>query len=79
MVMTPDSRNVHEDVTNLVQMAYAGVIEPGRDYRGLALHLENGRVLTDDFNPVDFFDAANREGIRRQLASSMRQREQRDR
>jgi spermidine synthase len=34
----------------------------------------HGRVLTDDFNPVDFYDAANRETIRRSLAASMRQR-----
>lgn len=27
-----------------------------------------GRVLTDDFNPVDFHDAANREELRRRLA-----------
>ncbi len=32
----------------------------------------HGRVLTDDFNPVDFYDAANRETIRRKLASYMR-------
>ena len=32
---------------------------------------ESGRVLTDDFNPVEFFDAKNREEFRRMLASSM--------
>lgn len=31
----------------------------------------HGRVLTDDFNPVEFFDAKNREEFRRILASSM--------
>lgn len=33
---------------------------------------KNGIVLTDDFNPVEFHDAHNREQFRRQLAFSMR-------
>ncbi len=33
---------------------------------------KSGRVLTDDFNPVEFHDAKNREQFRRQLAFSMR-------
>jgi spermidine synthase len=33
----------------------------------------SGIVLTDDFNPVDFYDAANRERHRRTLAFSMRE------
>jgi spermidine synthase len=32
-----------------------------------------GRVLTDDFNPVEFYDAANRERGRRELARGMEQ------
>jgi len=32
------------------------------------LRLKNGRVLIDDFNPVEFYDAANRERYRRKLA-----------
>lgn len=32
----------------------------------------HGRVLTDNFNPVDFYDAANRERTRRYLANAMR-------
>lgn len=31
----------------------------------------HGRVLTDDFNPVEFYDAANRERLRKNLAQSM--------
>jgi hypothetical protein len=31
-----------------------------------------GMVLTDDYNPVDFFDAPNRERHRRDLAMSLR-------
>ncbi len=74
-VNAPDLRNLHPYVTNDVPRTYAGLIQPGRDYAGLTLHLEHGRVLTDDFNPVDFFDAANRERVRRSLAMSMRSRE----
>lgn len=33
---------------------------------------DHGRVLTDDFNPVEFYDARNREGFRRKLALSTR-------
>ena len=33
-----------------------------------------GIVLTDDFNPAEFKDAANREKLRRRLALSMRTR-----
>jgi spermidine synthase len=72
MVNAPDLERVHSSQRTRAESAYAGVIEPGRDYHGLALHLENGRVLTDDFNPVDFYDARNRERHRRQLALSMR-------
>lgn len=35
---------------------------------------KSGIVLTDDFNPVEFYDARNREQFRRQLAFSMRPR-----
>ena len=31
----------------------------------------SGRVLTDDFNPVDFYDAANRERLRRKLTEAI--------
>lgn len=37
-----------------------------------ALREEAGIVLTDDFNPVEFYDAHNRENLRRALASSVR-------
>ena len=73
-VNTPQVDRVHSYVRASVEAAYAGIIEPGRDYRGLALHLEDGRVLTDDFNPVDFYDAANRERVRRDLALRMKLR-----
>lgn len=37
-------------------------------------NLAHGRILTDDYNPVEFYDAANRESLRRNLASSARAR-----
>jgi hypothetical protein len=33
---------------------------------------DKGLVLTDDFNPVEFYDAANREALRRNLARRMK-------
>jgi spermidine synthase len=38
----------------------------------IAIDVSAGRVLTDDYNPVDFFDARNREAHRRILAFSVR-------
>jgi spermidine synthase len=75
MIRAPDTSNVHSDVLGLAQSAYAGIIEPGRSYRQLVLNLGNGRVLTDDFNPAEFYDARNREKNRRQLAMGMKPRE----
>lgn len=34
----------------------------------------HGRILTDDFNPTEFYDATNREEWRRSMALSMKQR-----
>jgi spermidine synthase len=34
---------------------------------------EHGRVLTDDYNPVEFYDASNREEIRKRLAKAARE------
>ena len=31
----------------------------------------HGQILTDDYNPVEFYDAANRENLRRYLAMAM--------
>jgi len=35
-------------------------------------HPDHGIVLTDDYNPVEFYDAPNREDIRRRLAQGMK-------
>ncbi len=60
----PNLENVHPYVLRDAQAAYAGVVEPDP---------EHGRVLTDNYNPVEFYDARNREFLRRRLAKSARQ------
>jgi spermidine synthase len=58
-----DFSRVHSSALWRVQEAYAGLREtdPAR-----------GIVLTDDFNPVEFYDAKNREALRRNLAMEVR-------
>ncbi len=62
-VRPPDLEGVHPRVKWLVEAAYANVMDTNPDH---------GRVLTDDFNPVEFYDARNREKIRRDLAFAMK-------
>jgi spermidine synthase len=58
-VHPPDFSNIHPAAAEETQAVFAGIVDstPG-----------HGRVLTDDFNPVEFFDAHNREELRRRLA-----------
>jgi predicted membrane-bound spermidine synthase len=58
----PDFSEVHADALADVRLAFTTLWEPDPDA---------GIVLTDDFNPVDVRDAANREKHRRELALSM--------
>jgi hypothetical protein len=60
----PDFERIHPAVQRQAQAAYAGRVEPNPN---------QGMVLTDDFNPVEARDAANREEIRRHLARSARE------
>ncbi|HWW02790.1 MAG TPA: fused MFS/spermidine synthase [Candidatus Acidoferrum sp.] len=55
----PELTDVHPDAQRYTDAGFADVVEtlPG-----------HGRVLTDDYNPVEFYDARNREEIRRRLA-----------
>jgi len=55
----PDLSQVYEGCLGLVQDAFTSLRQVNADH---------GRVLTDDFNPVEFHDAANREALRRALA-----------
>lgn len=59
----PQFNDVHPQVLAGVKSAFATVIE---------LPSEAGQILTDDFNPVEFYDARNREQLRRDLALGSR-------
>ena len=63
-VRAPDIANVHPDALPYVQAAVTGTVEP------IASH---GLVLTDDYNPVEYYDAHNRENLRRYLVREVRQ------
>ncbi len=60
-VHTPDFSQVHPQVVRETEAVFFGIVDTPPDH---------GRVLTDDFNPVEFYDARNREEIRRRLALS---------
>jgi spermidine synthase len=55
----PDLTDVHPEAFNETKAAFDGVVDTPP---------EDGRVLTDDFNPAEFYDAHNREELRRRLA-----------
>ena len=59
----PDFDQVHPSCRELARYTLANTVQanPG-----------HGIVLTDDHNPAEFYDAANREATRRRLAMSMR-------
>ena len=63
-VRAPDLEGIHPRALNDTQTAFANILEApaGR-----------GRVLSDDYNPVEFYDARNREQIRRNLAKAARE------
>lgn len=54
---------VHPELVREVESCLNAVVTPPS---------VDGRVLTDDFNPVEFFDAPNREAHRRRLALSVK-------
>jgi spermidine synthase len=60
----PDFTEVHPRARNETEAAFKGIVEAPP---------ESGRVLTDDYNPVEFYDAKNREMIRRNLAMAARE------
>ena len=59
----PNLAEVHEKCREEVRDAWATILKTNPDH---------GIVLTDDYNPLEYYDAANRERIRRQLAMNMR-------
>jgi spermidine synthase len=62
-VRQPDLTGVHPRVRDAVAALYATTV---------TVNSNHGQLLTDDFNPVEFHDAANRERLRRQMALTMR-------
>ena len=63
MLAEPDLARVHGSSARQVAAAFEGVRE---------VTPTSGRVLTDDYNPVEFYDAVNREQLRRNLALGVR-------
>jgi len=63
-VHPPNLENIHPEVLRDTKATYAGIVDmiPG-----------HGRVLTDDYNPAEFYDARNREDLRRRLAMAARE------
>ncbi len=61
----PDLTGIHPAVEGRVADTLKGVFRSD---------LNHGRILTDDFNPVEYYDAANRERLRRQWAIVMNPR-----
>ena len=63
ILFQPDFKQAHPYIRDLVKAAFESLTEANP---------RDGIVLTDDYNPVEYYDAANREVIRRDLAMSMR-------
>jgi spermidine synthase len=63
-VHAPDLANIHPYVLRDTEATYTGITNT------VTAH---GRVLTDDYNPAEFYDARNREDLRRHLALSARE------
>lgn len=61
MLRSPDFSNVHPAALEETRESYANLVSPS---------IESGIVLTDDYNPADYYDAKNREELRRRLALS---------
>lgn len=59
MLHSMDFGQVHTACSTRVRQAFSGLRETDPNH---------GRVLTDDFNPVEFYDAHNRQRLRRNMA-----------
>jgi spermidine synthase len=62
-VRQPDLNGIHSIARGGVTDAYSSLREPDPDH---------GIVLTDDYNPVEFRDAENRERVRKNLADNVK-------
>jgi len=72
-VQPPDTSKVHPAIREEVETCFFNTAEitPGLHRTDSALDPLAGIVLTDDYNPAEFRDAANREGIRSGLTSAL--------
>jgi spermidine synthase len=62
-IRPPDLAGVHPDARDGTEATISRRVE---------VPPEHGRVLTDDYNPIEFYDARNREELRRALAKMAR-------
>ncbi len=58
-----DQEPIHPRLRSQALQVFANLVSPSPDH---------GRVLTDDFNPIEFYDAQNREATRRKQVERMR-------
>lgn len=58
-----DFSHVHPLIRSHAEMAYKNLVD---------INSQRGMILRDDYNPVEFYDAAVREGIRKNLALWMK-------
>ena len=63
-VRRPDLASIHPVVVQDAEASFNHIVE--------TVHDEDGLVLTDDYNPAEFYDAKNREEIRHSLAMHAR-------
>jgi spermidine synthase len=63
-VRPPDLQGIHPLVVDDAEATFNHIVE--------TLHHDDGLVLTDDYNPAEFYDAKNREEIRHNLAMHAR-------
>jgi spermidine synthase len=59
-VRRPDLQSIHPLVVDDAEATFSHIVE--------TVHDEDGLVLTDNYNPAEFYDAKNREEIRHSLA-----------
>ena len=60
MLREPDLASVHPEVSETVTKAMGRLVQ---------VNAGDGQVLTDDYNPVEYYDAQNRERLRRSLVA----------
>jgi spermidine synthase len=63
IIRQPNFERIHESVRAEATAAFNGIVHANPDH---------GIVLSDDYNPVEFYDAAAREDHRRRLALHMK-------